>query len=770
MKKLVNKCLVLLSFVLLLMTSSCSTTKNIPENKYLLNSIKITHDTHAATADLEEFVRQQPNSKLRLMIYNAAGSDTTKLLTRLVRKMGQAPVIYDPKQTKKSAEQLKQEAVNMGYLNATVDTIQKAKGVKMDVIYNIKGGTPYTIRNYKYEISDTTMARIMNFAVEKVFQEPEILPGDYFDAEFALEAERERVSNVMRNAGYADFSKEYVYFRADTTLGTHEVDLALDIYPARDSAAFKRYKINDVTVISGFNVAELPNQSSSGRGRRFFRQADTTEYKGLKIIRGRDNFLRNSTVRRNNYLYKGRYFSDFMLTRTYEAYSKIGAISQVSITTKPSPKDSLRLMDALIILTPANAHWFRASLDGTNSAGDIGVAPSVSYQHQNLFNGGERLAVKLKGAYEFIASDESSDVFNQNFYEYGADVSVTFPLFVIPWLKKKWRELPSASTEFSVGINNQRRPEYARQFFNFTARYSWATNYNRWWHGLDLLDINYVRMPWTSQKFKEDYLDDDANPLLRESYKDQLIARTAYNATITRGKRFNLQNATTTLRFGFEISGVLPRLATMLGGGKRSGSDNSRKILGVSYAEYIKGHIDYAQTFKFSNVHSLAYHIGIGVAHPYGNSTILPFERRFFAGGANNVRGWNTRALGPGSFKTVKGEKNFVNQAGDLSLIMSIEDRHKLNDFFEVAGFIDAGNIWTMKHYDGQSGGQFKFNEFYREIALAYGAGLRFDLGFLLLRLDVGVRLYDPGRDKGDRFVAPTFRRMAWHFGIGYPF
>lgn len=758
--------------LLILLLGSCSTTKNIPENKYLLKSIKVTHNTRNATSDLEDFVRQQPNNKLRLMIYNAVGTDSSKSVARFIqKKLGQPPVIYSAGQTMQSAQQLQKDLSNQGYLNAVVDTILKPKGKKMDVVYNIDAGTPYKIKSYTYQIQDTTMARIMNVVMDKYFIDKEIQPGDFYDMKL-LEAERDRVTSVMRNVGYADFSKEYVYFRADTTLGTHQVDLFLDIYPARDSTGYKRFKMDKITVVSGFNMSEMPDEST-GRRRRFFRNADTTQYKGITIIRGKNNFLRNSTIARNNYMRQGSYYSDYMLNHTYEAYSKMGAVSQVNISTKPSKVDSTKLMDATIILVPAKANWFRAALDGTNSAGDIGIAPSVSYQQQNLFNGSELLGIKLKGAYEFIPGDNSSTTFGENYYEYGADVNITFPLFVFPFLKRSWKERPSASTDFSVGINNQSRPEYRRQFFHFTAKYIWATERNQWSHNLDLVDVNYVRMPWVSDAFREEYLvGPNSNPLLRESYKDQLIERTAYSAVITNGKRINQLSATSTIRFGVEIAGLLPRLATI---GKRAprnadGTKEPKEILGVAYAEYAKGNIDFSQTFHLSKRHSIAYRIGTGVAQPFGNSNILPFERRFFGGGANGVRGWNTRTLGPGAFKPKKGEANFVLQTGDIELIMSIEDRHKVTSLVELAAFIDAGNIWTIKNYEGQEGGLFKFNTFYKEIALSYGAGIRFDLGFLLLRLDLGVKAYDPSRDEGHRFVSPNFSRMAWHFAIGYPF
>lgn len=761
-------------YVLLLVFIGCNTTKNIPEGSYLLDDFSIKHDTKNATSDLEDFVRQQPNSsllifgKVGLGIYNMAGQDTSKWMTRMIRKIGQEPVIFSNTQTAISANQLKKELNNQGYLDAAVDTTLKIKGKKISVTYNLNGGTPYLIRNYQYTLSDTTMARIMS----RVPIKPLLNKGDMFDMDM-LEQERIQVNNIMRNVGYFDFSKEYLYFKADTTLNSHEVDLYMDIYPKKDSLPYTRYKINKVTVISGLNTLNSATDARQVGNRWFFRNADTTEVKGMKIIHGRNNFLRNSTITRNNFLQKDTYYSDFALNRTYEGYGKIGAIKQTNIDVNPSSEDSTKL-DAVITLLPANAHWFSTAIDGTNSAGDLGIAPSISYQHQNLFNGGERLNIKLKGAYEFITGSKNTDLMNQSFYEYGIETSLSFPMFLFPWLKKSWREQPSATTQFSIGLNNQHRPEYTRQFFNGTITYGWSSKRNTLRHNLDVIDINYIRMPWVSERFDSLYLKNPNNPLLKESYSNQLVARTAYTFTLVNSRRFTTLYPTFTLRGAFEVAGLLPRLVTSINRAK-SDENGQKKILGVAYAEYVKGSIDYARTFYFSKRHSLAYHIGLGLAHPYGNSDVLPFERRFFAGGANSIRGWSTRSLGPGSYKrsTQNGmETDFVNQTGDMKLEFSIENRMKISELFEFAQFIDAGNIWTLKNYENQPGGQFEFNSFYKEIAVAYGLGLRLDLGFLLIRFDLGTKAYDPGQDQSDRFVMfkKPLKNMAFHFGIGYPF
>jgi len=762
-----------LAFILML--AACSTTKNIPEGSYLLDDMEIKHDTKNATSDLEDYVRQKPNSslplfgKVGLKIYNMAG-DTSKWINRAIRNIGQAPVLFSSSQTLVSEDQLVKQLRNQGYLNAVGDTLLKVdeKNKKIKVTYVLNGGDPYHIRDYKYNLSDTTMARIMT----RVPSNPLLNKGDMYDMAM-LEEERLRVNTIMRNVGYYNFSKEYVYFRADSTLNSHEVDLYLDVYPRRDSLPYPRYKINKVTVISGINSLDNTGGTSGGQlntNRWFFRNADTTEYKDLTIIRGRNKFLRNSSIKRNNYIRKGAYYSDLVVDWTYQAYSKMGAIRQVNITTTPSSQDST-LLDATVVLLPANAHWFKAGLDGTNSAGDIGIAPSISYQHQNLFNGAEQLSIRLKGAYEFITGKSKSDLLGKNYYEYGIETSLTFPQFLFPWLKKSWREQPTATTKFSIGLTNQHRPEYTRQFFNGTINYGWATYKFRLRHTLDFLDINYIRMPWVSQRFDSLYLSNEDNPFLRESYRDQLVTRTAYTITLTNGRRLNPLYPTYTLRGSIEVSGVLPRLVTTMNGADKD-EYGQKKILGVAYAEYVKGSIEYARTFYFSRRHSLAYRAGLGLAHPYGNSTVLPFERRFFAGGANSIRGWSTRSLGPGSYRRPdEGASDFVNQTGDMKLEFNIENRLKLTSLIEFAQFIDAGNIWTLKKYESQPGGQFKLNSFYKEIAASYGLGLRFDLSFLLLRLDVGAQIYNPGRES-KKFVLfnPSLNKMAWHFGIGYPF
>lgn len=749
---------------------SCNTTKNIPEGKYLLNDISIKSDSKDIDPTyFEEFIRQQPNStlplfgKVRLGIYNIAGQDTSKWINRNIKKMGQAPVIYSPQLTKTSATQIAKELSNEGYLRAEVDTLLKIKGKKISVKYNIRSQEPYKLRNYEYTIDNKNISRSLSRA--KKFTR--VKEGMLFD-KAVLDQSREHLTTYLRNIGYYNFSKEYLYYKADTTLNSHQVDLFLSLYESKDSTSFQKFKIRNVTILSGFDPMVRGNE-------RLFSNPDTVNYKDVKLIYGKNNFLRKSTLYRNNYIRPGKYYADINYTRTTGAFNGTGMVKQTDITFKPiiNPKDSIQYLDAYITLAPGNTHFFQTELQGTNSAGDLGIAPSITYQHRNLFNGAEILKLKLKGAYEFIPKSKDTGNQKQSYYEIGGDASLSFPLFLFPWLKKSWREQPSASTQVAFGLTTQHRQEYTRQFFNATLTYRWASSKNKLNHSLDLWDINYIRMPWVSDDFRDKYLNNPNNPILSESYKDQLISRTSYGITYTSANSWGrVSKSTTAVRGNIEISGVLPRLVTSFGKTKKN-ADGQREIVGIAYAEYIKGDISFSQTHNLSKNNKLAYRIGIGIANPFGNSNVLPFETRYFSGGANSVRGWSTRSLGPGSYEANDSINDFANQVGDIKLDLGIEYRSKVSEYIELAAFVDAGNVWTIKNYEkSQPNGQFKFSKFYKEIALSYGAGLRFDLGFLLLRLDGGVRAYDPGEPINRRWVIfkPRLNRMAWHFAIGYPF
>ncbi len=756
----------LLSFVILL---ACDATKRVPDGSHLLNKVKIDTDTKSVKAsELEPFLRQKPNAsipiigKYKLHLYNIAPNDST-WLNRQFRKYGERPVLYSDRLTSISAEQIKLELSNRGYLNATVDTTLLFKEKKVDVTYDVIGKDPYRIMSFQDTILDTTLRKVLVEQKKLNF----IKEDAVFDLS-VLEEGRVDMARELRNNGYYNFSKDNFRFLADTTVGKEQVDLTVELLNPTDSTLHKQYYFGHSTVLNGIDIAKLEDST-------MHHEFDTIQFKNLTIIQDKKEFLRARAIYYNTYLRKNRMYADRLVDRTYTSLNGLGPVSQTNISLIPTLVNDTNFLDTRISIAPGNVHWMQFGVDGTNSAGDLGVAANITYEHRNIFKGAERLRFRLNGAYEFISSGGLSDSINlidQNYYEYGAEVFLSIPQLLLPWLLEKLKEQTSASTEFSVGVNFQKRPEYLRQFFNLSSKFQWSRMDWRLTNTVEPLDINYVRMPWKSDFFIKQYLSDDSNPILRKSYEDQFIARTAYSISYTNASLRRIPKNPFRIRAGIDLAGLLPRAITALGG-SRTNSEGEKVIFGITYAEYVKTDFDFSRTVPFDDRNSLAMHFALGVAVPYGNSIVLPFEKRYFSGGANSVRGWSTRTLGPGAYQRSDSlRSDFVNQTGDIKLDLSAEYRHKLTELFELATFVDAGNIWTIKEYQGQPGGVFRFNEFYKQIAVAYGLGLRINLNFLLIRLDAGMKAYDPAeRDKKFVLFKPNFTdKFALHFAIGYPF
>ncbi|WP_352423087.1 BamA/TamA family outer membrane protein [Proteiniphilum sp.] len=752
---------------------ACSVTKKVPDGSYLLNKTDIKSDVKGISSSaLKPYLRQKPNSSMilvgraKLHMYNIP-NDTSTWLNRLLLKYGEPPVLYNEQLAVISAEQIRLHMKNKGYLNAEVDTTVVKKDKKANVTYNVTGNEPHRIRTFTDTIHsvDTTIYNILNRSRQLALMKE----GDIFDLS-VLEDGRERMTTILRNRGYYSFLKDNFYFIADTTVGTNQVDVTLSLNNPSDSTRHRQYYIGDVTVINGVDPVLLQDSV-----RRSSLDLDTVDYKGMRIISGKERFLRPRAIYYNTFLRPGRLYADRVQERTYGSLNGMGPINQTSINLTPTIRNDSAYIDSRITLFPGNLHYIQFGVDGTNSAGDLGVAGNVSYEHRNFLKGGETFRVQLNAAYEFITSD-SLNLLDNSFYEYGIETSLSIPQLLLPWMIRELRDQPSASTEFSAGINFQKRPEYLRQFFNLSTRFQWASHEWRLQHMLEPVGVTYIRMPWKSKEFEDLYFNEDVNPILRYSYDDQLIVRSAYTLNYSNFNRLGRRSMPTVpfrIRSGIEVAGWLPRLATSLGGGEVN-DKGFHTFFKQPYSEYVKGDFDIAASYAFDDRNTIASHIAVGLAYPYGNSNVLPFEKRYFGGGANSVRGWSTRTLGPGTYSndTITGS-DFGRKIGDVKLDFSVEYRHKLTHMFELAAFVDAGNIWTVKNYMEQPGGMFRWNSFYKELAVAYGLGVRLDFNFLLIRVDGGMKAHNPGLPEGSRWTIfkPDFSRdFAFHFAIGYPF
>ena len=412
-------------------------------------------------------------------------------------------------------------------------------------------------------------------------------------------------------------------------------------------------------------------------------------------------------------------------------------------------------------------------IEGTNSAGDLGAAASVSYTHRNLFKGSETFTIKLRGAYEAVSGLEGYT--NSNYMEYGVESSLNFPEFMFPFLSSDFKRRIKATSEVNVKYNWQIRPEFERTLAAASWSYRW-TKRQKATHRFDLLDINYIYMPYTSAAF-DAYLDnmDKVNPLLRYSYEDLFIVRLGYTYTYNSAGATSLktsQRNSYSIRFNIEEAGnLLYGFSKLINKHPKEGE--AFQLANIDFAQYVKADFDFAKNFMIDDRNSLVFHLGVGVAYPYGNSKSLPFEKLYFSGGANSVRGWRVRSLGPGSYRGDGNSIDYVNHTGDIKLDLNLEYRTYL--FWKLNGalFVDAGNIWNIRSQGIQTEGLFRFNKFYKQLAVAYGLGIRFDLDFLILRFDGGMKAINPMYTGKDRYpiVSPNFKRdFAFHFAVGYPF
>lgn len=761
-----------LLFILCLL-ASCSSTKYVPDGYYLLDEVKIqTDNKDIKPSVLQPYVRQNPNSKwfstikTQLYIYNLSGQDSTRRFNKFLRRIGDAPVIYNESMAQRSENEITKAVHNMGYMGATVDTKTKVKKKKLKLTFEVTSGKPYVVRSIKKEIEDQKVAAyVQEDSTATLLQK-----GMLFDVNI-LDAERQRITNHLLRNGYYKFNKDYITYIADTVKNTCLVDLTLQILPYSANLGdtpkdHSQYTINKISFLTDYDIMRSSSLNSMYVN-------DSIHYSGIPIYYNKSLYLRPKILVSNLRIQPGDLYDERNVQRTYNNFGRLSALKYTNIRFVETQIGDSTQLDAYVLLTKSKHQSTSFEIEGTNSAGDLGAAAAISYQHRNLFRGSEQLTLRFRGAYEAI-SGLNQDYTNDNYTEYGAEASINFPRFLFPFLSSDFRRGIRATTEFGMQYNYQIRPEFSRMVASSSWSYHWVER-QRAQHRIDLIDVNYLYMTSTSDVFKQ-LIEKGQNYILEYNYKDRLIVRTGYtynyNSTGASSTNNTIASNSYSIRTGIESAGNLLYGFSKLAGLSRNGK-GEYSILNIPFAQYIKADFDFAKNIVIDERNSLAYHTGMGIAIPYGNANVIPFEKRYFAGGANSVRGWSVRSLGPGSFSGDK--KNFLNQSGDIKLDASIELRSELFWKFQGALFVDAGNIWTLHNYsEEQPGGQFKFNKFYKDIAVAYGLGLRLNLDFFVIRIDGGVKAINPEYNNGKQrypIISPKFSRdVAFHFAVGYPF
>lgn len=766
--------ILILLFPVVLLLFSCNPTKYVAEDQTLLNNNYIEIGREGLNkSDLVPYIKQKPNKRIfgtrfHLGLYNLSNINKEKWPHGWLRRIGEEPVIYDKYATEKSRNQLEDYVGSKGYFDSRVTDSVRTENRKSDVFYNIDLKTPYTIRNLYYDIADTTIKSLFFFdSVSCLIQR-----GEPYDVDI-LQAERTRFERYVRNHGFYGFSADYISFRVDSTLGSRQVNLyyevrglmKMDNYKRITYAAHNIYKVKNVYIYPDF----VPRDVLEG-GDAYVNSLDTIFYGGYYFVTTQEKpILKYDLILQSLYVKPG---ANYDLTNTEQTQSHLMALKAYRLVNiffgeveTPAESQNLEmLLDCHIQLTLLSQQSFNVELEGTNSNGNFGGALNFIYQHKNLFHGAEQFNMKLKTAFEAV-SQNNKDI--RGSQEYGLETSLRLPKFLLPVLKKEaFVKNYNPTTTIMAAFNYQNMPSYERRMASATFGYNWAgRNYRT--HIVNPVQLNIVDLISIDSAFAEDIKN---SSYLAYSYRDVLILGGNYSF-IFNNQKIQKSRDYIFLRVNADAAGNLLYGISKLAGSKQK--LGSYYVFGQPFAQFIRADIDLRYNVIVNDVSSVVYRGFVGVGFPYGNSKAIPFEKQYFGGGANGIRAWQVRTLGPGSY--VPEGDEFLNQTADIKIEANAEYRFKLFWILEGAVFLDGGNIWTFYEDEARPGAQFKFNSFYKDFAIGTGTGLRFDFSFVTGRLDLGMKLRDPSITDASKWIFMSreynFKNdFTFVFGIGYPF
>lgn len=721
---------ILLAFMAVL---SCSTTRVLCEGEYRLakNKVDVTNDRKFSESEITSYLKQQPNSAFifgwspSLSIYNWQ-TGKGRGWDRFVQKIGTAPVIYDSTLVESSIDNVTKHLEYLGYYDSRVTSGVKLKTgrKKAKVTYSVELGKQYPISSIEYVLpdgvfADEFMADSVNFTVHE---------GDYL-SESALEAESTRSSKAMRDKGFYGFNKNYFFYEADTLMHNDSASLVLTINEytrnetEKEAVPLRKFYMNDVTI---------------------------TYPKNLKF--------RESIAKDLNTVHPGDLYSETDISNTYSRLSSLTMFSGININTE---KADTNLVDCKINLSQSKLQGFKVNLEASsNATGLFGISPQLSYYHKNIFKGGEWLTVSFMGNFQFKFNDSAHS------NEFGVSAGLSFPrLLGLPYRLFKGPNIPR--TDLSLSYNYQNRPEYKRNIISTSYSYNGNVK-GRFYYQVYPVQLSIVRLFNMDPSF---YASLQNNPFMMNAYQDHFDLGIGATLYYTTNSDVNPQTSYFYTRFQFDLSGSVISLFKPMMKKDESGAG---MIWDTPYSQYIRGEWTVGKTWKFggNNGQAVATRFVAGAGYAYGNSSELPFEKHFYVGGSNSLRGWMARTVGPG---LMLENETFVipNQTGDFKLEANAEYRFWM--FWKLAGavFIDAGNVWTFREMgDSDRTSKLTADTFLESIAADWGVGIRLDLNFLVLRVDLGLRVHDPARD--NKWVGPDkwFKDdgYAVHFGVGYPF
>ena len=780
-----------------LLASACSVTRYIPEGSYMLQRVKIVDDDQTPrrerifASDLERYIRQTPNKTVLglpvyVWLYEQADSAKHNRWNNWKRRIGEAPVLLDRSMMNRSVENLKIYMNSRGYYaseaSVEVDTIQRRR--RANVTYRVRQHEPYRIRSVSYEFRDRSLRQLLlPDTVHSLLRR-----GDIFDIT-VLDSERERIAEYLRERGYFNFTVGNIEYVADTLGGDRQVGVRMVVKPmltGYDEQGQPLTEENTVYRLDRINV--FPNymtNTTGGIDSLLFGRLDTLYYRGLNIIyEGKPN-LRPRILRRAIPLYPNYIYNSAQVNRTYTDLMALGYFRSARLAFSESPRtvdetdyityigreaDSTRSQEIRegyltcdILCTPTLRQGFKLELEASTTSSFYGLKATAGYQNRNIFRGAESFDVSFSMGYEFM---KGRDVIKRRANEFGGAAGLTFPRFLVPWRINRYGAVNQPKTKLELAINYQDRPYYKRTLSSAGLAYQW-TNSRYSSFSFSPVDINMIHVGYLDP----DFLNGTENLYLINSYVTQLVSGMKFSYGFNNQLK-NLGRNATVIRFNAETAGnLVGGLAHLFSSPVTVEGESYYRILGIRYSQYFRTDLSLSRKIMFGDKTALAGRLYGGFAMAYGNSTSVPFDRLFYAGGSNSMRGWTPRRLGPGSVPLTGTE--YPSQLGDMKLEANLELRFPIWGIVHGATFFDAGNIWFLKS-DPDSYSEeavFYLRNFYKQLGFNTGIGLRFDIKVAVLRLDWGIQLHNPNDPAGQRWIHNLkWKNTALNFGVGYPF
>lgn len=741
---------------------SCSVTKNLKENESILraNYINVTNSSRYNTVELFQYLKQKPNTGYILgwnpsvnLYYKKNGKGGG--WDRFIDKNASAPAIYDAELVEQSVNNLKDHLKYEGLFDSRVDTEVVTKNRKTSVTYNITLGKHYVIDSVEYFVPDgTIMDDFYRLGLD------EYIPKGSFLSESSLESISENLAQALRDNGYFSVTKNHFSFIADTLSydGHASLEVHLKNYTRNESEEnainHKRHAFGRIDVIIN------KNNSNTGPVVSDTTDMDNENYRGLHLHYKSPVLIRRSVIDRYIRMNEGDIYSDADVSSSYKSFTDLGVFSSVNATL--TNRDS-STVDTKFELNSSPLQGYKLNLQASvNSNGLLGISPNISYYHKNIFKGGEKLTVSVMGDFQFHTHN------NIHSNEFADAINLSFPDFVL--LPKNWNmRVVQPRSELAFSHDFQYRPEYTRMLLSLSYGYTWMSKSRKFQFAFNPLSARITKMYNISDEFMEKLKD----PFLRDSYMDHFDLGMTSSILYNSNPSANQKRSYHYIRILNDLSGNIVSAFRSL---MKSDEEGKKLIFETPYAQYFKTEISYARTLRFghNDNQQFALRVLVGAGTGYGNSNTLPFEKRFWAGGAYSLRGWSARSVGPGAAQ-LDTTFSIPSQTGDARLELNAEYRFPIVWVLEGALFADAGNVWNWdkntEDTEEAQKGVFRFDTFYRQIACDWGLGLRLNLKFAILRLDWGFKIYEPGKERW-MGVSDWFAKgqNALQFGIGYPF